>query len=98
MQAMLGEIIAKRIFNINDIKIQLLIGLPQNFPDSADYYCPYQLKGIGSEEIKFAGGTDSLQALQLCLKMISSELDYFKKESNCKITWEFGEFEGDTGF
>lgn len=97
MKIILGKIIATRKFFLNNKEIHLSIGMPKKFSDSDDYYCPYIFKGIGSEEIKFAGGVDSLQALQLCIKAISYEFNYLDKEVKSKITWEAGSKEGDLG-
>ena len=64
--------------------------------DFSSFYTPYQLKGVGSERIKYAGGVDAVQSLQIAMKMIGVELEVLHKPSS-KISWECGE-EGDFGF
>jgi len=60
--------------------------------------CPYQILGIGDERVRCAGGVDAVQALQLAMEMIGSEL-YFKlnRQHDGKLRWEAGK-EGDLGF
>ncbi len=98
MDIELGTIIATRTFELGTDKIVVLIGIPQKFPDGPDYYCPYQINGIGSEKVRYAGGVDSIQALQLCLNLISYDLDYYQHEVDYEITWEAGQEKGDLGF
>jgi hypothetical protein len=68
----LGEVIAKRRLSVTGqpaLEIWVVLGTPGPFPDApdGDHYCPYQIKGIGDEELRYAGGVDSLQALELAL-------------------------------
>jgi hypothetical protein len=44
-------------------KVQVLIGRPERLPGSDDWYCPNQIVGIGSEEVKCVCGVDAMQAL-----------------------------------
>jgi hypothetical protein len=67
-----GQIIAIREFEAIDgraltRRVRVLIGKPELFPDGPGYYCPFQISGAGSEEIKYAVGMDSVQALQLAM-------------------------------
>jgi hypothetical protein len=64
----LGEIIAVRELSMVedgkvDRKVEISIGKPRLFPDSGGYHCPFQIAGIGGEEIKYAAGIDAIQAL-----------------------------------
>ena len=65
----IGEIIALRELYVEgqepEREIQVLIGKPQPFPDSGGYYCPFQIVGVGPENIKYAAGVDAIQSLQL---------------------------------
>jgi hypothetical protein len=58
----------------NGSKVQLIVGIPQPFPDGKDYQCAYQVTGLGDGQIRYAGGVDLLQSLQLALKMAASIL------------------------
>ncbi|HXM69270.1 MAG TPA: hypothetical protein VN911_21265 [Candidatus Acidoferrum sp.] len=100
----IGEVIAERSLYLEGqpaTKIRVLLGRPQERPAASDEglsLCPYQILGIGDEKVRFAGGTDSVQALQLAMEMIGSEL-YFKinRRHNHKLRWEGGKA-GDLGF
>jgi hypothetical protein len=63
-----GEVIATRTLMLPQdegraTEIFVLLGKPQQLPDHPDYYCPYQIKGAGSEKIK-----------PLCLRTCSSTI------------------------
>jgi hypothetical protein len=96
----LGEIIAERNLNIiGDEKRKLIvkIGKPQTFPNSSDYYCPYQIIGLGKEKIRYAGGIDAVQSLILALKMIGADLYTSPESQSGKLRWE-GDESGNLGF
>ena len=93
-----GTVIAARELAIDGAKkVQVIIGKPEKFPDSSDYYCPYQITGIGNERIRYAGGVDAVQAFQLALNMIGADLYTSKEAKAGKLNWEAGE-KGDLGF
>lgn len=93
-----GMIIANREIVLADGKeVIVTIGKPEKFPDSEDYYCPYQIIGIGNEKVRYASGIDSIQALFLALKMIGADL-YTSNEAKAGVlSWKGGE-KGDLGF
>lgn len=75
----------------DDKKVVIIIGKPEKFPDYEDYYCPYQIVGIGNENIRYAGGIDGVQALLLALNMIGADL-YTSNEFKAGIlSWKSGE-------
>ncbi len=81
----LGDVVAKRRLRVTgqpDLEVWVILGTPRPFPDAphGDYYCPYQIKGIGDEKVRHAGGVDSLQALELALHILPTELDRLRKE------------------
>jgi hypothetical protein len=97
-----GEIIAARkLYLLNDEKptreVFVLIGKPQQFRDSFDYYCPFQIEGIGSEAVRFAAGVDAIQAIELVMKAIGAELYVLRQKYQARLEWQAGE-EGDLGF
>jgi hypothetical protein len=100
----ISEVIAQRCLSLEDqpdTNIRILLGKPQHVasPSNDDFVlCPYQIVGIGDEKVRSAGGVDEVQALQLAMEMIGSEL-YFKLNRNYggKLRWEAGK-EGDLGF
>jgi len=88
----LGEIIASRqlLFTGKDgaeIPVRVLVGRPEAFPDSPGHYCPIQVIGLGSGRVKFAGGEDAVQALQLALKRLSAEIRALEKAANGLLRW-----------
>ncbi len=53
-----GVQIATRDLQANGRTITVVIGRPEKFPEGEDYYCPYQITGIGNERVRYAGGLD----------------------------------------
>ncbi len=90
-------IATRELILIDGKKVSVIIGKPEKFPDSDDYYCPYQIMGIGRESVRYAGGIDSVQALILTLNMIGSDL-YTSKEAKAGILRWVGGERGDLGF
>lgn len=73
------------------------MGRPQQLPEQADYYCPYEIKGAGVRKIHYACGVDDFQAIQLAMGIIGVELEVLNKELGGSLRWECGS-EGDFGF
>jgi hypothetical protein len=101
MKYELGAVVAKRRLHVAgqpDLEVWVILGTPRPFPDAphGDYYCPYQITGIGDEKVRHAGGVDSLQALELALHILPTELDSLRK-SHPGLRWEDSR-EGDYGF
>jgi hypothetical protein len=71
--------------------------MPRSFPDSTGYYCPFQIVGLGSAQIRYAAGIDAIQALQLVMSMIGVTLRFLSEEVAGRLQWEAGD-EGDLGF
>ena len=97
----LDDIIAEREFWSTDAagtrtRVRVSLGKPKPFPDSADFYCPYRITGVGDEKIRYAGGVDSLQAIQLAFQIIRADLSCTVGEA-FKLTWEAGENDADLG-
>jgi len=98
----LGEIIAERKFVLRGDsgakhEVLVLLGKPQQFANSTDYYCPYQIKGVGRERIKYCGGVDAFQALDCTLHALGAELQQLNHEANGKISWD-ADKSGSLGF
>jgi hypothetical protein len=97
----LGDVIATRSLSDSakgDRKVVVSIGRPQRFPDSDDYYCPFQITALGRERVKYAAGVDAIQALQLVMKMIGAELEALERSTGGKLTWDGDAEEGELGF
>jgi hypothetical protein len=87
-----GEVIATRTLVLKEAdgrsrEITVLIGKPEQFPDGEDYYCPFQIKGLGDEKVRFAAGADAVQALQLAMPLVGSHLDVAQKKFPKHLTW-----------
>jgi hypothetical protein len=51
-------------------EILVKMGKPQKTPGEQDFYCPYQITGLGDEKPDAIVGIDSFQAMQLALRSI----------------------------
>ncbi|HUY20010.1 MAG TPA: hypothetical protein VNE82_17300 [Candidatus Binataceae bacterium] len=77
-----GEVIAERTLilerrNKRRKKITVLLGKPQMFPEgNPDYFCPFQVLGLGDDEVRCAAGVDAFQAIQLAQVGIGSHLHF----------------------
>ncbi len=86
MKIELGMVIAERILEVPghpNLDIRVKIGQPRPFPDDPeekDFYCPYQITGIGSEKVRYMGGMDSMQALMLAIKILPVHLDLIRRD------------------
>ena len=97
----IGEIIATRrlqFLDESDIKrtVSVFVGKPQQSTDS-NYYCPFQVIGIGSQKTQAAQGQDSIQALQSALILIAARLNHLNVELGGTLSWD-GANKGDLGF
>jgi len=96
-----GEVIASREFSLlrkgEKTELVVLMGKPEAFPQGADYYCPYQIKGFGREKVMAIAGIDAFQAIQLALGTIRVELEVIGRDSGGQILWE-GDEAGYLGF
>lgn len=98
----IGETIATRelylVENDGTRRVVLLrLGKPRTFPDSSDYYAPFQITGIGSEKVFCAGGIDAFQALQGVMPIISAQLAALNAACGGGLRWE-GDEMGALGF
>lgn len=94
-----GEIIAARelILSGSENKVTVIIGRPQRFPDAIDYYCPYQISGLGESKVRYAGGIDTIQAFVLALQRVGVDLYTSKEAKAGLLKWE-GSDKGNLGF
>lgn len=79
MRVELGVVIAERRFHVlgrPEMDVRLRLGMPRAFDDSeGDFYCPYQIVGLGEEVVRYVGGVDGLQALELAIRFMPTELE-----------------------
>ena len=70
-----GSVIATREFSLaGEVPVSVIIGKPEPFPDGHGYYCPYQILGMGDQQVRYAPGEDTVQALILALERIGTDL------------------------
>lgn len=72
------KIAAIRTLSIGSQDVKVIIGVP--VMDGDDYVCPYQIKGIGDEIVRGMYGIDAVQALQLTLQILATELSVLKQD------------------
>lgn len=93
----IGEPIAERKLTMGADEVVVTIGKPQPFDDNEDYFCPYSIEHVGQKKVSYAGGMDAVQALQLTMKKIGTDLAYLAKTQGVPIAW-LPDTPGDTGF
>ena len=101
-QIELGEVIATRELQLSaaggpDRIVSVRIGKPRPFSDGRDYFCPYQITGVGDEKVSAAAGIDSVQALQLVMTAVGADLFALNRSCYGGLNWEGGKH-GDLGF
>ena len=101
MKVDLGSVIAERRLRVSghpELDVRIRIGTPRPFPDAphGDYYCPYQISGLGSAKVRHTGGVDAVQALELAIHILPTELDALR-QTHPGLGWEDAP-EGDYGF
>ncbi len=96
----IGELFVSRALQLNEThstNVTITIGKPQKFPDGQDYYCPYQIIGLGDGKIRWGGGIDEIQALLLTLEQIGIFLSNSEKYKQGTLSW-IGSEDGNLGF
>lgn len=84
----IDSVIAKRILKAKDGReIEVVFGRPEKFPDDDDFYCPFQIIGLGDEKVRYAGGVDSMQALILALKKLSYYVTSLDEVTKGEVQW-----------
>jgi hypothetical protein len=87
-----SEVIGSRKFEIASMdgsrEVILQLGRPQPFPDSSGFFCPIQIVGVGDERLRYAGGVDEVQSLQLALRMAGVLLETLAPEIRAKLRWK----------
>jgi len=94
----IGELFISRILQLHDTAhVKIAIGKPKKFPDGKDYYCPYQIIGLGDEKVNWGGGIDEIQALLLTLEQIGIILNNSEEYKQGNLSW-IGSEDGNLGF
>jgi hypothetical protein len=98
----IGQIIAERKFTIlgaleRGAGVKVLLGKPEKLPDGPDFYCPFQIVGMGSDKVRCAYGIDAFQAIQLAMTAIGAFLKSLSESEEIGLRWE-GDESGELGF
>jgi hypothetical protein len=100
----IGEVIAERWLYLEgepQKRIRVVLGKPIERPNGSEHglsYCPYQILGIGDEKVRYSGGVDCFQAIELAMGLIGADLYLkFNPRNDQRLRWEGGK-EGDLGF
>jgi len=94
----LGTAIATRCLSLVDgPAIVVTVGMPCKYDDTDEYYCPFQIVGLGRDSVNHASGADSMQALLLALKKIGAILNASEQAKSGRLYW-FTEGNSDLGF
>jgi predicted alpha/beta-hydrolase family hydrolase len=97
-----GETIAMRKLSLlrddgTTSEVLVLLGMPRQSPGYPDCYCPYQIKGAGSETVRYMCGIDAFQALQLAIRALAADLEVLNEHLGGNLRWE-GDEKGWLGF
>ncbi|MFZ0739389.1 MAG: hypothetical protein WA002_16360 [Candidatus Acidiferrales bacterium] len=89
----IAEVIATRTLKLvgDDAaasEVLVLVGKPQRLPDHTDYYCPYQIKGVGPDKLGYVCGIDPMQALLLTLSTLGVEVEILNKKMGGRLRWD----------
>jgi hypothetical protein len=94
----IGTVIATRELRLSSRKkVTVEIGKPRKFRGSPDYFCPFRIRGMGDDFLSHRGGVDAIHALEFALVHIGSLLYYSDEAKARKLTWDYGEVDGDLG-
>jgi len=100
MTTSLGTIVATRKLVLKSADgerpVTVRIGMPQLFDDGHDYFCPFEIDGLGANKVLRAGGIDAVQALQLAMTMIGMTIYASEEAAAGQLQW-LDEY-GDLGF
>jgi hypothetical protein len=91
-QNAIGEVIGERMLTLEKSaevarQVKVLLGKPRKFQDSEDFCCPYQIIGLGDDTIKSAAGIDSMQAIQIAMQLVASEIHNVHREDAANLRW-----------
>jgi hypothetical protein len=98
----IGQIIAERKFTVfgavdERSEVKVVLGKPEKLPDGPDFYCPFQIVGMGSDKARCSYGIDAFQAIQLAMTSIGVFLKSLCESEQLRLRWE-GDDSDELGF
>lgn len=85
----IGEVIATRqLYLVDEPRREILVKIGKPQPsEHSDYCCPIQVTGIGEESVHSIAGMDSIQALELAMRFLGSELQRLNTQHQGRLRW-----------
>jgi hypothetical protein len=85
----IGPVLCGRELTLRDgHPVGVIMGMPQRFPDGHDdYFCPFQIIGIGNDKVRYGVGVDAVQAVWLTLQMIGARLHTSSEAKSGALSW-----------
>lgn len=86
------NVIAVRKLDLNGLgEVNIVIGAPFAVDASnEEFWCHYQILGVGSEKINKGIGIDAVQALCTALYKVSNDLYFSEEYRRGDLSWEGG--------
>jgi hypothetical protein len=88
----IGEVIAERALKrtldgVESKDVIVRLGCPKAFAEGSDYYCPFEILGLGDRKVRYAAGVDAFHSLQLVFRMISADLHHYMHGPSVELHW-----------
>lgn len=97
MKPEITQSIGIRKLSFGSEELTVVLGMPEAIEDN-DFLCPYAIAFGENVRSGYAIGVDGVQAIQLAMRKIASDLLHMSKVSGMPISWEMGGRPGDAGF
>lgn len=86
----IGVVVASRemMFHFDDGRtesLSLKVGMPFEYGNGLDWCCPYELKTETNTKLFGMFGIDALQALELTMKSLKTEIEYWERSKKGKF-------------
>jgi len=96
----LGDVVLiRKLYLIGETEKEVVVkvGKPRVADENGNYYCPFQIVGLGRDKINYAMGIDAVQAMLLGLSKIGIILYASEEWKEGRLRW-IGDEQGDLGF
>ena len=80
-------------------EVTVIFGVPQPLSENeTEFFCPYQILGLGTDSIRYAIGMDALQAIEYTMQHVGINLYTSEEARSGRLSWQYGRKKGDLGF
>jgi hypothetical protein len=89
----LGQVVAERRLEATSTtgrrhEVVARLGTPRPDPEPpGDWLCPSQVTGLADDAVSYTYGVDSVQALALCIRRLSLDLEARARRADVQLTW-----------